>query len=102
MPKQHIKTGMEVKILAGKDRGKTGKVLQVFPKLHRVVVEGMSLAKRHLRTRRNGEAGRVVEFSMPIHISNVQPIDAAVSVAKVAEKTVEKKSKSKPSDNTAS
>ncbi len=67
----HVKTGDEVKVLAGKDRGKTGKVTQVFPKLNRVVVEGVNITKRHLRTRRQDEAGRIVEFSMPIHASNV-------------------------------
>ncbi len=75
MAKRRIKTGIEVKVLAGKDRGKTGKVLQVFPKLERVVVEGVALTKRHVRSRTSGEPGRVVEFSMPIHLSNVQPLE---------------------------
>ena len=74
----HVKTGMEVKILAGKDRGKTGKVTQVFPKLNRVVVEGVNVTKRHLRSRKGGEPGRIVEFSMPIHASNVARIDGEV------------------------
>lgn len=78
MSKLRIKTGLEVKVLAGKDRGKTGKVLQVFPKLERVVVEGVGLTKRHVRSRRAGEPGRVIEFSMPIHISNVQPLEEVV------------------------
>jgi large subunit ribosomal protein L24 len=76
MPTFHVKTGDEVKILTGKYRGKTGKVTQVFPKLHRVVVEGVNVTKRHLRTRREGEAGRIVEFSMPIHASNVARTEA--------------------------
>jgi large subunit ribosomal protein L24 len=71
MSKFHVKTGSEVKVLVGKDRGKTGKVVQVFPKLNRVVVEGVNVLKRHLRTRRQGEPGRVIEFPMPIHASNV-------------------------------
>lgn len=71
----HVKTGMEVKVLAGKDRGKTGKVMQVFPKINRVVVEGVNVTKRHLRTRKQGEPGRIVEFSMPIHASNVARLD---------------------------
>jgi ribosomal protein L24 len=74
----HVKTGMEVKILAGKDRGKTGKVVQVFPKINRVVVEGVNVTKRHLRTRKEGEPGRIVEFSMPIHASNVARLDEGV------------------------
>ncbi|HEU0051140.1 MAG TPA: 50S ribosomal protein L24 [Patescibacteria group bacterium] len=70
-----VKTGDLVKVLAGKDKGKTGKVIQTFPKLNRVVVEGVNAAKRHLRTRKQGEKGQVIEFSMPIHASNVKKIE---------------------------
>lgn len=76
MTKLHIKTGDIVKVMAGKDKGKTGKVLQAFPRLNRVVVEGVNLSKRHLRTRRQGEKGQVVEFSMPIHASNVELVES--------------------------
>ncbi len=74
MTKLRIKTGDLVKIMVGKDKGKSGKVLQVFPLLNRVVVEGVNVSKRHLRKPREGEKGQVLEFSMPIHISNVQPV----------------------------
>jgi len=74
MTRLRIKTGDIVKIIAGKDKGKTGKVIQTFPALNRVVVEGANLSKRHLRPRRSGEKGQTVEFSMPIHASNVQPM----------------------------
>jgi large subunit ribosomal protein L24 len=70
--KLRIKTGDTVKVLTGKDSGKTGKVIQTFPKLNRVVVEGLNISKRHLRTRQRGEKGQTVEFSMPIPASNVQ------------------------------
>ena len=69
--KIRIKTGDTVKVIAGKDKGKTGKVVQVFPALNRIVVEGVNIAKRHLRTRRQGEKGQIVEFSMPVNASNV-------------------------------
>lgn len=67
-----LKTGDMVRLLAGKDKGKQGKVLQVFPKLERVVVEGLNLAIRHLRSRRRGEAGQKISFPAPVHFSNVQ------------------------------
>jgi large subunit ribosomal protein L24 len=70
--KLNIKSGDQVKIVAGKYKGKSGKVIQAFPKLNRVVVEGINTAKRHLKTRRSGEKGQVIEFFMPIHASNVQ------------------------------
>jgi large subunit ribosomal protein L24 len=76
MKKLRIKSGDQVKVVTGKDKGKTGKVIQVFPRLGRVVVEGVNASKRHLKTRKDGQKGQVVEFSMPIDVSNVQPIGA--------------------------
>lgn len=70
--KLRIKTGDMIKVIAGASKGKTGKVIQTFPALNRVVVEGVNPAKRHLRTRRSGEKGQIIEFFMPIHASNVQ------------------------------
>lgn len=72
MTKFRVHTGDTVKVIVGKDKGKTGKVIQAFPGMNRVVVEGVNLSKRHLRTRKQGEKGQIVEFSMPIHASNVQ------------------------------
>ena len=73
----HVKTGDEVQILAGKYKGKRGKVTQVFPKLNRVVVEGVNLMKRHMKTRQQGQPGQIVDFPMPIHASNVKAVGAA-------------------------
>jgi large subunit ribosomal protein L24 len=70
-----IRKGDTVKILTGKDRGKQGKVIQVFPKQEKVVVEGINLSKRHLRPRKQGEKGQRVEFSAPIHASNVRSVE---------------------------
>ncbi len=80
MTRLRIKTGDVVKVIAGKDQGKTGKIIQTFPALNRVVVEGVNLSKRHLRPRRSGEKGQTVEFSMPIHASNVQPMTESGAV----------------------
>jgi len=70
----NLKTGDEVIVIAGKDKGKRGKIIQTFPKLNRVVVEGVNVAKRHLKSRKQGTTGQIVEFSMPIHASNIQLI----------------------------
>jgi large subunit ribosomal protein L24 len=75
--KFQLKTGDVVIVTTGKEKGKQGKVLQAFPRLNRVVVEGVRLSKRHLRTRKEGEKGQIVEVSMPIHASNVMPIGAS-------------------------
>jgi len=66
-----IKTGDNVKIQAGKDRGKTGKVLQVFTSRNLASIEGRNLLIKHLRPRREGEKGQRVEFPAPLHLSNL-------------------------------
>jgi large subunit ribosomal protein L24 len=70
-----IRKNDNVIILKGKSRGKQGKVLQVFPKLDKVLVEGMNIAKKRIKARATGKKGQVVEVSMPIHVSNVSLID---------------------------
>lgn len=74
MIKLHLKTGDEVIVIAGKNKGKKGKVVQTLPKLNRVVIEGVNMTKRHMRSRRAEDKGQVIEFAMPIHASNVQPV----------------------------
>ncbi|TSC83519.1 MAG: 50S ribosomal protein L24 [Parcubacteria group bacterium Gr01-1014_17] len=71
-----IHKGDIVKVLAGRDRGKSGKVLEAFPKLERVVVEGVNKVKKHERARKANQKGQVVERAMPIHISNVALVKA--------------------------
>jgi len=69
-----IKTGDTVKILLGKDRGKTGKVMAVLLEQRRVLVEGVNMVKKHVRPRRSGEKGQRVSVAAPLHISNVQVV----------------------------
>ena len=68
-----IKKGDTVQIITGKDRGKSGKVMRVNPQQERVIVEGLNLYKKHVKPRRQGEKGQVVEVPRPIHASNVLP-----------------------------
>ncbi len=74
-----IKTGDNIKVLSGRDKGKTGKVIQVLKSKKNgqnyVVAEGINLRKKHLRAQRSGEKGQTIELSFPIHISNVMLID---------------------------
>ncbi len=66
-----IKKNDKVKILTGKDRGKTGKVLQVFPKDGRISVEGLNILIKHLRPQKRDEKGQRIEFPGLIKSSNV-------------------------------
>jgi large subunit ribosomal protein L24 len=70
-----IKAGDEVQVISGKDKGKTGKVLEVRPKEQRVVVEGLNLVKRHTKPRPPNVPGGVIEKPAPIHWSNVALLD---------------------------
>ncbi|WP_337865475.1 50S ribosomal protein L24 [Ignavibacterium sp.] len=70
-----IKKNDTVMVIAGNDRGKTGKVLKVFPKESRVIVEGINLRKRHTKPSQKNPQGGILEKEAPIHVSNVMIID---------------------------
>lgn len=71
-----IHTGDTVRIIAGKDKGKTGKVTQAFPTTNRIVVEGVNRVKRHM-PKRGTTPGQIVELDKSIHVSNAAFLDAA-------------------------
>lgn len=66
-----IRKGDQIQIIAGKDKGKSGKILRVVPEKSRVVAEGLNLVKKHVKPRKGGEKGQRVEIPMSINISNV-------------------------------
>ncbi|RMD50828.1 MAG: 50S ribosomal protein L24 [Ignavibacteria bacterium] len=70
-----IKKDDNVVVIAGNDAGKTGKVLKVFPKKNRVIVEGVNIRKRHTKPNQQYPNGAIVEKEMPIDASNVMIID---------------------------
>lgn len=72
----NIKRNDMVKVIAGKDRGKQGKVIRALPKKMRVLVEGVNLVKRHVKARAKNQKGGIIDKEMPIHVSNVQKITA--------------------------
>ena len=83
-----IKVGDNVRVMAGKDKGKTGKVLQVFASLNKVVVEGVGKSVKHLKRRGNQE-GQRIEYNAPVHISNVQVVGKN-GIGRVGFKFIEK------------
>ena len=71
----HIKKGDTVEVIAGDNKGSTGKVMKVIPSKKRVIVEGLNLAHKHVRpSQRNPQGGRI-RIEQPIHISNVLPVN---------------------------
>lgn len=70
--KCHIKRGDEVVVLAGKEKGKHGKIIAVLPKKQRVIVEGVQMIKRHTRKNQQNPNGAIVEREGTVHISNVK------------------------------
>jgi large subunit ribosomal protein L24 len=70
-----IRKSDNVMIISGNDKGKTGKVLKVFPKVSRVIVEGINLRKRHTKPSQRNPQGGILEKESPIHVSNVMLID---------------------------
>ncbi len=72
--KSKIKINDKVKITAGKDKGKTGKVVQILPAMNKVVVEGINTMYKHIRSPKKGEKGQRVQFNGPVAVSNVAVI----------------------------
>lgn len=69
-----IKKGDKVKILAGKDKGKSGTVSSVMPAINKVIVDGINIVKRHQKAKKQGDKGVIVEVASPIDASNVKKI----------------------------
>jgi large subunit ribosomal protein L24 len=96
-----IKKGDKIKILAGKDKGKTGKVMQVFQSANKASVEGLNLLIKHMRPKKQGEKGQRIEFPAPLDLSNVilvcpkcdRPVRAAYKYIEVMKNEVKEKKK---------
>jgi len=69
-----IKKGDNILVIKGKDRGKTGKVIKALPKENKIVVEGINLRKKHIRPKREGEKGQIVEIPAVFSASNAKII----------------------------
>ena len=70
-PKLHVKRDDKVMVIAGKEKGKIGKVLRVFPEKQRVIVEKVNMVKRHVHPGPTTGQGGIIEKEAPIHVSNV-------------------------------
>ena len=76
-----IKKNDNVIVVAGNDKNKTGKVLKVFPKVKRLIIEGINIRKRHTKPSQKSQQGGIVEKEAPIHVSNVMIVDPKTNAA---------------------
>jgi len=74
LTKMNIKKGDTVLIIAGKDKGKQGTVSRALPQISKVIVEGLNIAKKHIRPQGQTRQGGIIDKAMPIHISNTMLI----------------------------
>jgi large subunit ribosomal protein L24 len=87
-----VKKGDTVVVIAGKDKGARGKVIQAYPARDRVLVEGVNRIKKHTRvtqTQRGAQSGGIVTQEAPIHVSNVMVIDSDGKPTRVGKKTTD-------------
>jgi large subunit ribosomal protein L24 len=75
MSVQRLQKGDQVVIIAGKDKGKKGKVMRLFKETDRVIVEGVNLVKRHMKPNARMQQGGILEREQPLHASNVMLVD---------------------------
>lgn len=88
--KLHVKKGDIVKIIAGDDKGNTGKVLKVYPEKNRAIVEGQNVQKKHTKPNAKNTQGGIVDVEAPIHISNLMVVEGKTATRigrRVDEKT---------------
>ena len=92
--KLHIKKGDLVKVITGNSRGKEGKVIRVYPKQYRAVVEGLNMVSRHMKPDASNPKGGIVKKEASIHLSNLMFIDPKSGLAtKIGRKKDEKTGK---------
>ena len=90
-----IKVGDNVRVITGSNKGKEGKVLKIFRKDNRVVIDGINIVKKHVKPNRTNETGGILEVEAPIHISNVKVLTKEVKKEEKAKKTAKKASAKK-------
>lgn len=85
-----IKVGDEVLVIAGRDKGKNGKVIKTLRNEDKVVVEGINIVKKHVKPNNQNTNGGIFDIEAPIHVSNVKKVEA-----KETKKATKKESKNK-------
>ncbi len=90
-----IKVGDEVLVIAGRDKGKNGKVIKTLKNDNKVVVEGINIVKKHVKPNNQNDKGGIFDIESPIHVSNVKKIEATKKETKKVKETEPKKESKK-------
>ena len=85
-----IKSGDNIIVIAGKDKGVTAKVLKAFPRENKVLIEGVNMRKKHKRSNKQDGKGQILDFATPVHVSNVMIVEGGKR-ARVGKKLVGEK-----------
>lgn len=89
-----VRRGDNVRVMSGKDSGKEGRILAVFPSDRRIIVEGVNVVKRHLKLRaargRSGQEGGIISKEAPLHVSNVQIVCPSCGPTRVGYKIADR------------
>lgn len=89
-----LKKGDNVAIIKGKDNGKNGNIITVFPKENKIIIENINLRKKHIKPRKQGEKGQTINIPVPLNLSNVMIIcKNCVRKTRIGYKILEDKSK---------
>jgi large subunit ribosomal protein L24 len=94
MAKLHIKKGDNVMVIAGNDKGATGRVLEVIADKNRAIVEGVNMMSKHTKPNADYPNGGIIKKEAPIHLSNLKVVDAAGNPTRIGRKKDEKTGKS--------
>lgn len=87
--KLKIKKNDIVQVIAGNDKGSTGRVLEVYPERMRVLVEGVNIRKKHVKPNPNNQQGGIQEVEIPIHYSNIMILDSDKNPTRIGNKVEE-------------
>lgn len=79
--KMHVKKGDTVQVISGKEKGKIGEILRVFPETSKIVVQGVNVKTRHVKPQQEGESGQIQTFEAPLHSSKVMLYSTKQKVA---------------------
>ena len=92
--KNHLKVNDQVEVITGKDKGRVGKIIKVYSKSNKALVERINMIKRHTKARAAGQEGQIVEKEAPVHVSNLMLVcPKCTNTVRVAKKTLDDGSK---------